>query len=328
MKIKYYLCGGETPKSEYPLGLGYLKACFGGEIVSNRKELTNCDMIGLSSNDWGISEAIDILNNTNIPVIIGGQATMWDGLKEYGFKHIVRGEGEIPLSNIISGKEPISAQIANIDTIPFPDRGKCGSQAPILTSRGCPYKCNFCSSSTFWKGVRWHSADYVMEEVKYIKMTYPSVVSISIMDDLFTSNKKRLKEIHSKWNYNFHLEGFVRSNTFDKETGLIMKDMGFKSIRFGAESGSDEMLRKLNKQATVEDHQRTIDICNKIGVEAQASFMYDLPGETENDRKLTTMFMGKNKGKFRIVGNYRFRPFAGTKYYNNENIAKEDMRVR
>jgi radical SAM superfamily enzyme YgiQ (UPF0313 family) len=335
MKIKLYLCGGEKPKAEYPLGLGYLKSYCQDvdiEIVKNKEELKDCDLIGLSSNAWGVNEALCILNSTDIPVIIGGQATLWDGLKKYPFKHIVKGEGERKLQSIINNNfDPDIEQIKNLDILPFPDRGKCKKQAPILSSRGCPYNCHFCSSSKFWESVRYHSAEYFIEEVKYIRKTYPSVRMIAIMDDLFIANVTRLSKIYRLWkenNFNYYVTGFIRSNHFTKTIGLIMRDMGFKCVRFGAESGSDTMLKKLNKRTTVENHQKAIDICNEIGLEAQASFMYNLPGETKEEKQETVDFMYRNKGKFRIVGFYKFQPFPGTLYYNNEDLTKIDMRVR
>ena len=79
MRIKLYLCGGEKPKSEYPLGLGYLKTNCNADISieNNIESLKKCDLIGLSSSAWGLRQAVDILNQTNIPIVIGGQGTMW-----------------------------------------------------------------------------------------------------------------------------------------------------------------------------------------------------------------------------------------------------------
>ena len=104
--------------------------------------------------------------------------------------------------------------------------------------------------------------------------------------------------------------------------------MGFTSIRFGAESGSDRMLKVLNKQTTVAHHQRTIDIANRLGLPVGASFMHDLPGETENDRALTAKFIASNKGRMQMRGNYKFRAFPGTKFYDGEDLLSIDMRVR
>ena len=60
----------------------------------------------------------------------------------------------------------------DIDSLKYPDRGSCTKTIPILTSRGCPWNCKFCSSQRYWGKVRFHSAEYFIEEVKYILKNY------------------------------------------------------------------------------------------------------------------------------------------------------------
>jgi radical SAM superfamily enzyme YgiQ (UPF0313 family) len=341
MKVKLYMCGGEVPVSEYSLGLGYLKTnCTGADIdiVTDRAELKDCDLIGLSSPVGGLVEAIDILNNTEIPVVIGGHCTMWDGLDDYPFKHIVRGEGERALQGIIDGKyEGVKNircdNIPDLDTLKFPDRGECKVLVPILTSRGCPWNCYFCSSQKFWGKPRWHSAEYFLEEVDYINSRYPQSAVLYIMDDLFILDLKRFNTIYERWmtkglNERFELMSFVRSNCMTLDKARKMKAMGFRSVRFGAESGSNRMLEIINKQETVEDHQRCVDICNEVGLNVSCSLMQYMPGETPEDRNLTAKFRIKNHRNLCISGNYRFQPFPGTHFYNGENPLEGDWRTR
>lgn len=337
IKIKLYQCGNEKSISEYPLGLGYLKTnCKANvEIVKNKSQLNGCDIIGLSSNAWGLNEAINILEKSKIPVILGGQGVLWEGIKDYSFKHIIMGDGEISLQKIINNhKERILInRVNNIDNLNFPDRGHCKKIIPILTSRGCPYNCSFCSSKAFWGQVRYHSADYFISEVMDILNKYPQANELYILDDLFIGNLKRFQKIYKLWtqlklNKKFKLRGFVRSNLINLQIVRQMKEMGFKKIRFGAESGSNRMLQNLNKQATVENHQTAINIANQVGLPISASFMHHLPDETDIDKQMTLDFIQKNKGKLQIEGWYKFQTFPGTKFYNNENPLKKDMRVR
>ena len=104
--------------------------------------------------------------------------------------------------------------------------------------------------------------------------------------------------------------------------------MGFRSVRFGAESGSNRMLEIINKQETVEDHQRCVDICNEVGLNVSCSLMQYMPGETPEDRNLTAKFRIKNHRNLCISGNYRFQPFPGTHFYNGENPLEGDWRTR
>ena len=326
---------------EYPLGLGYLKSnCVGADIdiVKSREELKDCDLIGLSTTAGGIKESVEILESTNIPVMVGGQGTMWDGLNDYPFEHIIHGEGETALLWIITGrakgiKNIRFANRQNLDSLCFPDRGRCGLEVPILTSRGCPWNCHFCSSQNYWGKTRWHSAEYFLDEVDFIKSRYPKSRVLYIMDDLFIVNQKRFNDIYDKWmsdglNKRFELKGFVRSKSMTIHKATMMKDMGFQRVRFGAESGSNRMLKLINKQETVEDHQRCVDICKQVGLNVCASLIQYLPGETVEDRQLTAEFRKKNSKTLCISGNYKFQPFPGTKFYNGESPLEGDWRTR
>jgi len=341
MKIKLFSCGGEFSVSEYPLGLGYLKTnCTGAdiEIVNSRKKLKYCDMIGLSSTVGGLKEAVDILQETDIPVIIGGQGTMWDGLNDYPFLHIVHGEGETALQGIIDGKyngmkNIICDYIQDLDSLSFPDRGQCSTVAPILTSRGCPWNCYFCSSQRYWGKTRWHSAEYFMDEVHFIQSEYPKACVLYIMDDLFIVDMKRFNKIYEQWmkeglNKKLEPQSFIRSNCMTIEKAKMMKAMGFRNVRFGAESGSDRMLKIINKQETVEDHQRCVDICKSVGLNVSASFIQYLPGETVKDRMLTHEFKKKNSQTLCVSGNYKFQRFPGTHFYDGSNPLEGDWRTR
>lgn len=337
MKIKLYQTGGEKSISEYPLGLGYLKSnCSANiEIVQFSKELKDCDLIGLSSSSWGLKEAVQILTNTSIPVILGGQGVLWEGIKDYPFKHIIYGDGELSLQKIIQGTTYrfLNNRIENIDTLNFPNRGKCGTSIPIITSRGCPWRCAFCSSYAFWGTVRYHSAEYFIDEVKMILKNYPQTKILRIMDDLFIGNSKRFQQIYEQWlklgfNKKLQLQGFIRSNLLTLNTAKRMKEMGFRKIRFGAESGSNRILKLLNKCETVEDHQKAIDIADQINLPITASFIYGTPNETSEDIKLTKEFISKNKGKLSIEGWYKYTSFPGIPMYDGSNPLEINMKVR
>jgi len=340
MKIKLYMQGDEYPVSEHPIGLGYLKTnCTGAdiEIVKDKAELIDCDLIGISATAYGLKEAVGIMETTEIPVVIGGHGTLWDGLKEFGFKHIVCGEGERAFQRIIDGeaKEKVIHEplIEDMDALKFPDRGVCGSVVPVFPSRGCPYKCRYCSSSAFWQKARYHSAEYFMSEVDYILTEYPGVKGIYLIDDLFIANRKRFDRIYDMWmlsglHKRLKLAGYVRATLFTEEIGLLMKQMGFTSIRFGAESGCNRILKLLNKQATVEDNQRTIDIANKIGLPVTAAFMYGVPTETSEEKQMTIDFIKRNIGRVGRGGWYRFVAFPGTDFYDGENPIATNMNFR
>jgi radical SAM superfamily enzyme YgiQ (UPF0313 family) len=107
-----------------------------------------------------------------------------------------------------------------------------------------------------------------------------------------------------------------------------MKRMGFCSVRFGAESGSDRMLQILGKGETVADHQQAIDLACKVGLPISASFMHDLPEETPEDIKATNDFIHRNKGRLSVEGWYKYQVFPGCDFYRGEDPLTIDMRVR
>ncbi|MFZ5829780.1 MAG: B12-binding domain-containing radical SAM protein [Planctomycetota bacterium] len=340
-RVALYLCGGESPVSEYPLGLAYLRTtalALGAnvDILRNPSRLSHYDLVGLSSNAWGVAEAVQILDTLNVPVAIGGQATLWEGLRQCGFRHIVVGEGEAAFGDILRGAEDRVlryAPAADIDRFPFPDRGRCDQVVPILSSRGCPYTCRFCSSRVFWQKARFHSPEYFIDEVDHLAKRYPRATVLYILDDLFISHKPRLREIHRRWmsrghHRRFEPRGFVRSGVLDPDTAQIMKEMGFRRVRFGAESGSDRMLDLLGKGATVAQHQETIETALGAGLEVSASFMHSLPGETDDDRRLTEAFLERNRGKLHVEGSYTFKAFPGTEMWDGADPCAVDLRVR
>lgn len=341
LKVKLYMCGGgnEPPLTENHMGLGYLKTnCVGAEvdIIRDKEDLIDCDLIGLSATAHGLKEAVDFLDTTSIPVAIGGQGTLWKGLQDYGFKHIVIGEGEKAFQKIIDGTAPKVVQeplIKDIDTINYPDRGKCGTAVPIFSIRGCPFKCKYCSSQAFWQKARYSSPEYFIEEVEHVLKRYPDSRGIYLVDDLFIANKKRFYGIYDLWmrkelHKRTELTGYVRASLFTEEIGLAMKRMHFMSVRFGAESGSNRMLKFLNKQATVEDNQRTIDIANKIGLPVTAAFMYGTPTETPEEKQATIDFIKKNYGKVGRGGWYKFVAYPGTDLYAGANPLIDNMNFR
>ncbi len=367
MKIKYYLCGNEKPISQYPLGLGYLLSNAKGyeaEIVEKPGDLRGADMIGLSTLTDGLVEAVEVaVMFHNYPIIVGGQGTLWPGITQQQvivaggigirpvFDLVVRGEGEDMVWSIVNKENwdeikppnfsfgekvsvlPMYPNRIDIDTLVPPERGRCKDIVPILTSRGCPHNCSFCSSQKFWGKPRYHSAGYVIDEVEYLGKRYPHCCKMRIMDDSFISHKVRFQELYNRWmtknlNRRWRLQGFVRSSDMNEHVATRLKMMGFDSVRFGAETASPRLLASLGKTCTVEDHQRCIDVCNEVDLHVTMSLMQYVPGETVEDRQLTAKFLQKNKDKVALGGNYRFRPYPGTKYYAGEDVLSGDWRAR
>ncbi|HLD11238.1 MAG TPA: radical SAM protein [Candidatus Nanoarchaeia archaeon] len=197
--------------------------------------------------------------------------------------------------------------ITNLDEIPYPDRNslkmkeiyllpqiKAGSDnigifTTIFTSRGCPYNCPFCSSSSYWnKKIRFHSANYVINEIELLYKKY-KVEGIHISDDLFIADKKRVKEIANKLEENglnkkIRFSLLLRSNLVDEDLIKDLKKMNVTHVGFGFESGSTKILKYLKKNTlTVEDHKNAVKLCKKYNFQLSGSFLIGCPNETKED---------------------------------------------
>ncbi|OEU67537.1 MAG: hypothetical protein BBJ57_10860 [Desulfobacterales bacterium PC51MH44] len=216
-------------------------------------------------------------------------------------------------------RTPPRGFIADIDSIPWPYRHRrYSSDEPVFTSRGCPFHCTYCASRTFWGDkVRFRSADSVVNEISYL-VDSRQPKEIAILDDLWMAHKERFREIVTKLvergiPEKVSFRGFCRSNIVNEETILLFKDLNYRFVRFGAETGSERLLKKIKGRGiSVADHQRVIDLSFKHGLKCSASFMFGVPGETITDIKLTEAFLRKNRCKFGISGLYLFNPMPGT----------------
>lgn len=227
-------------------------------------------------------------------------------------------------------REPIK----DIDSIPPPDRSIIdieGDEVFMFSSRGCPYGCYFCSSSSFWGKVRFHSADYVMKEIERIISEY-NPKKIVFYDDLFILDRKRLESIVERIeeeginkSVRFHVS--ARANLINPEIVSLFKRMNVCSVIIGFESGSAKVLRYLKgDNVSLKDNINAIRLLNDAGIIVFGSFIIGSPIETKETLKETYDFIKKNKV-------YRFSvhpltPYPKTKswdYALEHNIVSDDM---
>jgi hypothetical protein len=205
----------------------------------------------------------------------------------------------------------------SVDELPLPDWSIFKEEKAypvVMTSRGCPYSCQFCSTRSFWNGWQAKKPEIVVAEVKALRTLHAT--TISIFDDLFITSKTRLRSIveliDAEGLSGLSYSCLVRSNLVDSQTTGLLKEMNIRALAFGAESGSDRVLRLMNKKATVEDNQRAIDVLNADGYRPTMSFILGYPDETEEDLNQTVEFIAKNRSKCDIIELYPCIPLPGT----------------
>lgn len=222
--------------------------------------------------------------------------------------------------------------IKPLDKMPFPARDLSDNPTKgILTSRGCPYNCCYCSSRAFWHKVRYHSPDYVIGELLEIVEKF-RVNHISIYDDLLTSNRKRFRTlvdgieaegINKKVTFNCN----ARANEVTDEVAGLLKRMGVKDVFLGIESGCPRVLEYLKGgNVSVEQNRRAVKTLKKHGIGCTAGFIIGSPNETQEEILTTLDFVRKlNLDDLYI---FVLTPLPGTpvwEYALAKGLVSEDM---
>jgi magnesium-protoporphyrin IX monomethyl ester (oxidative) cyclase len=195
---------------------------------------------------------------------------------------------------------PKTKFIKNIDELPFPARHllpieeyfKAGKRAfhvkseknlSVITSRGCPFDCRFCSIHCLW-GRSWrpHSPERVISEIKHLIDTY-DVEEISFEDDNIILDRERfvricegIEPLDIKW----CTPNGIRVNSLDHELLEIMKKSGCYSLNLAIEHGDPQMLNIMNKQVDLEKAKQITESCKKLGIYTFGYFVIGMPGET------------------------------------------------
>lgn len=162
----------------------------------------------------------------------------------------------------------------------------------VITSRGCPYRCIYCNKQVWGYTCRLRSAGNVLEEVLLLKNEY-GVREISFSDDTFTISKKRTMELCDRlirahnpviWKCT------TRADLVDLELLKALRRAGCYSIGFGVESGSDKILKIIDKRVTRAQVEEAFRDARKAGLETRAYFMLNLPHDTTETTEETIRF--------------------------------------
>lgn len=187
--------------------------------------------------------------------------------------------------------------------------------ATMQTSRGCPAKCIYCTSPFFYgNDIRVKTAANVLKEVRYlVGLGYKEIF---FRDETFTAFKSRNREIcetiiREKIDVTWIANG--RVDMIDEESAEFMKQAGCHMIKFGVETGDDQMLLNLKKGATVAQAREAFRICHHAGLETHAHMVLGGPGESQKTIKNTMKFLKEinpTTASFGIL-----TPYPGTEHF-------------
>lgn len=192
-----------------------------------------------------------------------------------------------------------------------------GPVATIAASRGCPFHCKFCDTSTFGAKVRHYSPGVVFDMMKHLHETY-GVRHIGFVDDLFLASKIRVTELcqmilDSKLDITWSCT--ARVDTVKPSVLDIMKKAGCWEISFGLETGSNDLLRKMDKAAEVEKSEQAVNWTAQAGIRTKGLFMLGFPGEDEHTIEQTKDFI--RRIPMTIMNLSKFTPYPGSPIYRD-----------
>lgn len=283
------------------------------------------------SEDIGVLAEFKRINKSIITVIFGSHPTFMPehALKFEEVDIIVRREPEYIIRDVINALETGGASwkkvggigyregekivlndyyplIDNLDNLPIIDRSllpedihyfnplvKRLPYTTIMTSRGCPAKCNFCTVPVFYgQKVRSRSAESVLTELEFIQNQ--GYKEVWIRDETFTIFKKRNVQIFNEmldrgldlsWICN------ARVGTVDKDMMTLMKKAGCHTIKFGVESGVQQILDNIKKGINIGQTRETFKLAHEVGINTHAHIMLGCPGDTRDTIDATISFV-------------------------------------
>jgi len=298
---------------------------------------------------------------SDIPVAVGGanvssNPSLFMDCADY----VVSGEGELILDKILKRKIPVDCKLfspeknTELDNLPHPAVDLLnldiyfdsvhvmpihGISAlrrwfPMITSRGCPYDCIFCSIHSTM-GYKWRprSVENVMDELGILVHKY-GIKDILFEDDNISFSAERFYNmcdhiIRGNYKINWYVPNGLRFDTLNKDLLTIMKASGCQEIWIALESGEEETLRNIiKKPIDLNKARKIISLCKEIDIRVSCFFIIGFPGETTNNIYNTLNFIKE----LRSIGMYRYElsfaaPIPGTKLYDmclKNNYLMED----
>ncbi len=270
-----------------------------------------------------------------------------------GADAVVQGEGEVAMAALLARRKaggplsgdipsliyraqdgsvvrtPAAPLIQDLDAQPWPDRERIDIERyvttwrehhgrgslSVITARGCPYHCRWCSHSVYGKTHRRRSPGAVVDEVEHLLGRYaPDMLWMA--DDVFT--------IHHGWLFSYAaemqrrglavpFECITRADRVNEKVAATLAELGCMRVWIGSESGSQRILDAMQRGVRVEQVERAIDLCRAAGIETGMFIMWGYEGEQMDDIEATIAHVKKCRPEVCLTTvSY---PIAGTPYH-------------
>ena len=291
--------------------------------------------------------------DSKIPIVWGGvhpSLLPEQTAKNRNVDVVVRGEGEMTFLDLVRSFDS-GEQIDEVKGITFSKAGKIISNPdrefidlnkipielpydiielekywlevfPVHTSRGCPHQCSFCYNLAFNKcSYRCKSAKRVLDEIEYLIEKFGAKRISFVWEDNFFTNRKRVEEICKgiiKRNLDIQWDAFCRFDyaaSFDDRFLQLLESSGCVYLSFGGESGSQEVLDKIDKGTRIDQIIKVTKKFSKTQIAQITSFMIGIPGETDEQVKATydlIDYLARINPKAVFNGIFPFTPYPGT----------------
>jgi len=306
-----------------------------------------------SANYKKVYSLIEFLKtHTQVSILLGGphvsivrQEVLQESLSDFA----ILGEGEIPLPRLVSemkktipefekidgliwkdGEKIISnepcAYISDLDSLPFPDfdsfeidkyLGSYDMRLPIISSRGCPFRCNYCCTwLSMGRGFRKRSPENFVSEIEFWYRKGWRVFDFN--DDIFSLDRTRAIDIcnlliNKKMDIQINLYVGIRVNSIDEELLNKLKQANCRFISYGCEAGNNKILRDIKKNITIEEVFEANRLTNKVGINHKFNFIVGHLTETYDDAMDSINVAKKLKSSFVSFNNVI--PYPNTSLY-------------
>lgn len=287
---------------------------------------------------------IETLEDENVDIVIRGEGeyimlNLVQALENQSSLHDVKGivfEDKNSKEIVVNPEAPL---IQDLDELPFPALNLLPMKkyrlldmdthmTTMITTRGCPMQCSFCSSSAMHgKKIRERSVENIVDEIEYLKTNY-DIDTIAFMDDTFTLKKRKVMAICDeilKRNIEIMWGCTSRVDTLDEKLLKKMKEAGCITIFIGVESADQQQLDNMCKNTTIAKIENAFKIAHKLKIRTIASVALGMPGDTKEIMNKTVKFVHKLKPNYAIYS--LATPYPGTRFYK-EAFEKNLIKIK